>query len=354
MSGGRTRQPRLGVVDAFDLDRQRQLVLVRRDNVEHLLMIGGPNDVVIEAAIVRAPATLNARDKENGVSTPSVGIPAPVAQSSPPPMVSSVGPLPSIDYEPNVSSVTALAPRGPELVPTPQSVAPTPEPASPPIPQQAPPASSPDVRLPPAANMPTPARPLPGSQGPRPASAAPIRPQFSASSRTGATTSLPPRPPFSRATPLPASAATAPGRVEPAMDRASSGGSGEPATNRPGAEQREEAAVSQDIKTQPPGTDAGPASVATPPQMVVVPPPAPAPIAAGSPGVATAPPSRAATSSGSRPNNPPLRPQPPRPAGAPAATPAQSRAPLPTLGSLEEEMAKLLGRPMPPTDQSGG
>jgi len=36
-------------VDAFDLDRQRQLVIIRRDNVEHLLMIGGPNDLVIES-----------------------------------------------------------------------------------------------------------------------------------------------------------------------------------------------------------------------------------------------------------------------------------------------------------------
>ena len=51
---GRARQPRLGVVDAFDLDRQRQLVLVRRDNVEHLIMIGGPNDVLVESSIVRA------------------------------------------------------------------------------------------------------------------------------------------------------------------------------------------------------------------------------------------------------------------------------------------------------------
>src|SRR5579885_1740140 len=50
---GRQRQPRLGIVDAFDLDRQRQLVIVRRDNVEHLLMIGGPNDLVIEPQIIR-------------------------------------------------------------------------------------------------------------------------------------------------------------------------------------------------------------------------------------------------------------------------------------------------------------
>lgn len=51
---GRNRTPRLGIVDAFDLgDGQRQLILLRRDNVEHLLMIGGPNDTVVETNIVR-------------------------------------------------------------------------------------------------------------------------------------------------------------------------------------------------------------------------------------------------------------------------------------------------------------
>ncbi len=52
---GRARQPRLGIVDVYDLDRQRQLILLRRDNVEHLLLVGGPNDVVIETNIVRVP-----------------------------------------------------------------------------------------------------------------------------------------------------------------------------------------------------------------------------------------------------------------------------------------------------------
>jgi flagellar protein FliO/FliZ len=51
----RTRQPRLGIVDVYDLDRQRQLILLRRDNVEHLLLIGGPNDVIVETNIVRTP-----------------------------------------------------------------------------------------------------------------------------------------------------------------------------------------------------------------------------------------------------------------------------------------------------------
>jgi len=53
-AGGRGRQPRLAVIDAATVDARRKLILVRRDNVEHLVMIGGPTDVVIESNIVRA------------------------------------------------------------------------------------------------------------------------------------------------------------------------------------------------------------------------------------------------------------------------------------------------------------
>ena len=50
----RGRMPRLSVIDAAAVDGRRRLVLVRRDNVEHLLMIGGPSDIVVEPNIVRA------------------------------------------------------------------------------------------------------------------------------------------------------------------------------------------------------------------------------------------------------------------------------------------------------------
>jgi flagellar protein FliO/FliZ len=50
----RGRAPRLAVIDAAAVDGRRRLVLVRRDNVEHLLMIGGPTDIVVEPNIVRA------------------------------------------------------------------------------------------------------------------------------------------------------------------------------------------------------------------------------------------------------------------------------------------------------------
>jgi flagellar protein FliO/FliZ len=53
-NGVRGRQPRIAVIDHASVDGRRRLILVRRDNVEHLLMVGGPSDVVVEANIVRA------------------------------------------------------------------------------------------------------------------------------------------------------------------------------------------------------------------------------------------------------------------------------------------------------------
>ena len=51
--GGSNRRPRLSVRDAAAVDAHRRLVLVRRDDVEHLILIGGPSDIVIEAGIDR-------------------------------------------------------------------------------------------------------------------------------------------------------------------------------------------------------------------------------------------------------------------------------------------------------------
>lgn len=55
LKGGRNRQPRLQVLDATAVDARRRLVLVRRDNVEHLIMIGGPTDIVVESGIGAIP-----------------------------------------------------------------------------------------------------------------------------------------------------------------------------------------------------------------------------------------------------------------------------------------------------------
>lgn len=47
----RGRNRRLAVIDTLALDQKRQLVIIRRDDVEHLILTGGPQDVVIETGI---------------------------------------------------------------------------------------------------------------------------------------------------------------------------------------------------------------------------------------------------------------------------------------------------------------
>ena len=44
-------EPRLGVVEHVSVDSRRRLILIRRDGIEHLIMTGGPVDIVIETGI---------------------------------------------------------------------------------------------------------------------------------------------------------------------------------------------------------------------------------------------------------------------------------------------------------------
>lgn len=49
-------EKRLEVVEQAWVDNRRRLIIVRRDNVEHLIMTGGPVDLVIEDRIGASPA----------------------------------------------------------------------------------------------------------------------------------------------------------------------------------------------------------------------------------------------------------------------------------------------------------
>jgi flagellar protein FliO/FliZ len=57
---------RLSIVEHASVDGRRRLILIRRDNVEHLIMTGGPVDVVIENGI-----GATARPRVNGLETAS-------------------------------------------------------------------------------------------------------------------------------------------------------------------------------------------------------------------------------------------------------------------------------------------
>jgi Flagellar biosynthesis protein, FliO len=42
---------RLGISEYYEIDKTRRLVLIRRDDVEHLMLIGGGQDIVVESGI---------------------------------------------------------------------------------------------------------------------------------------------------------------------------------------------------------------------------------------------------------------------------------------------------------------
>ena len=321
-SNGRARQPRLGIVDAYDLDRQRQLVLVRRDNVEHLIMIGGPTDVVVESSIVRTQSAAMPRDKDGaGPMVGSVTPPAGVAAS---PAALPPATAPAARTEPTLAGRNGPAARG-----------------------EAPAAVRTEPSLGPATPMTSPAvdRPPPERGGLRPIAvpdpAAPSPPaQQAARSPVPRPSSLPPRP-------------TTPGpQVEPMQSPASSSG-----------------AVPQGAGPAP----ERPAGIPRPPLPAR--PPLPRPPLPPRPSLASSLPPRPARSLPTRPE--PARDEPPRadPAGAPdlpgatgpdAEPDTRARGPeapvrrveppagapknIETLESLEEEMAKLLGRPAPRRD----
>lgn len=87
VAGGRNRKARLAVMDATAIDNYRRLVLVRRDDVEHLLLIGGSADVVVESNIRlggmptrSAPEPVYDQPEAEPVAPP----PPPVLRSPPP------------------------------------------------------------------------------------------------------------------------------------------------------------------------------------------------------------------------------------------------------------------------------
>jgi flagellar protein FliO/FliZ len=165
----RGRPPRLGITESFAVDRQgRRLVMVRRDNVEHLVMIGGPNDVVIETNVVRGERPMVGRPDARGAEPeviPTLALsdiapsPAPIPMPTPPlakpstPMAppKPVEPPPVKVVEPTPPPKPAPAPLPPPIAPPAPPVAAPPKPpvVEPVAPRPAPPAAP--VETPPPA-----------------------------------------------------------------------------------------------------------------------------------------------------------------------------------------------------------
>jgi flagellar protein FliO/FliZ len=102
IAGPRGRQPRLAVIDAASVDGRRRLVLVRRDNVEHLLLIGGPTDIVVEPNIDKAALAASAAMPASPALRDIAASPALESLARPSPTYEPVSrePIPPISREP--------------------------------------------------------------------------------------------------------------------------------------------------------------------------------------------------------------------------------------------------------------
>jgi flagellar biogenesis protein FliO len=122
--GGRNRQPRLQVLDAAAVDARRRLVLVRRDDVEHLIMIGGPSDIVIESRILPAAA-----EQPDSASRPQPVEQRPISVARPetpprPPVAARVEPAAEPTFSAPVSPEPRPRPEPSAQPPAPPAVAP--------------------------------------------------------------------------------------------------------------------------------------------------------------------------------------------------------------------------------------
>lgn len=119
LRASRNKQPRLSVTDAAVVDDKRRLVLVRRDNVEHLVMIGGLTDFVIEQNIgmqrpVASPSPADVT-VEAPVQESTASVPRPMAEERPAARQTSPAPRPvhapePVPARPTPSAPTAAAP----------------------------------------------------------------------------------------------------------------------------------------------------------------------------------------------------------------------------------------------------
>ncbi len=92
------RGQRLGISEYHELDQTRRLVLIRRDETEHLILIGGVQDIVIETGIgipaqeTHAPVAVPAEFREPMMRPPRPPVfgdrrPPQTAEREPPPFI---------------------------------------------------------------------------------------------------------------------------------------------------------------------------------------------------------------------------------------------------------------------------
>lgn len=313
--GGRPQ--RLAITDAFSLDREgRKLVIVRRDNVEHLLLIGGPNDVLVESTIVRSERSGRERPRAPGDADLIAAAETALAAE-----------MPRMEAPP--------APEPPPLPPSPPPMAP-PRPATPPAPvaSKPPPTQPLDDEFESALAAMQAAQQRQQQAAPRPAPPpAPVAPAAPTMERPV----LPPAPPVAAPAPV------IPTTPEPPTPKPEPLPAPEPVAAKPPPMSEMARRLNEVLQKPMSGTLRPPFNKSIPPAP---PTPKPADPIVEAPVAAVTPPPPAPAP---RPEAPP----PPKPAARPEPVPPVPPAPAKTtdveMDLLEEEMARLLGRPQPPS-----
>jgi flagellar protein FliO/FliZ len=331
--GARGRQPRLSVTESIPLDNRRALLLVRRDNIEHLVMIGGTTDVVVEANIVRAGAVAVPRDVAVARPAPMETLPRAIPlpdngngggwplqpeSMTPPPPAARPAPKMEPKLEPKFEPIADEPPAWPLQ---PQAETPPPPPSRP---QRDTLSALADELS---------ARPTPPSPAPPPPSLPPARNRPVGAPRSFEPRSLEPRSleprmePRAEREPRPEPRAEpripAPPQAPAAADTAAADQSLAEMAHRLETALRKPNAPPE-ARTPAPPRAAPAADQAAAPEPAAPPPPPPPPMP------------RAARPTAEPKQQPPLR------GNAPAAKPAQSGT---LYDNLEQEMASLLGRP---------
>lgn len=105
---GRGRNRRLMVIDSIAIDNKRQAVIIRRDDTEHLIVIGGPNDLVVEGGFEAPPEMTQRAPRRRQTTAPApepTAAPAPAAPSRPASKsLRHTGLLRPVDSEPKLDS----------------------------------------------------------------------------------------------------------------------------------------------------------------------------------------------------------------------------------------------------------
>jgi flagellar protein FliO/FliZ len=104
-AGASGRDMRLAIIDSASFEGSRRLILIRRDDVEHLLMIGGPTDVVVETNILHvagAPFELPVTRSPAAAERQPRATPQADKGSRPLPPEQTAMPHPALQFKPSV------------------------------------------------------------------------------------------------------------------------------------------------------------------------------------------------------------------------------------------------------------